>query len=192
LITKNDIIYAYIIIYVGMFFGVFLEGEMIMISSVIAAHHGYLNFWLVAVLCVTGTYCSDCFYFFLGRKKGKEWLIKNQKITVKAEKIVKRLEKYPKIILLSYRFLYGFRSITPLVIGASKIKTSTFLLLGSIGTLVWGTVYCTIGYMFGELIKSELGHIEHVEKYIIAVLALAGILFIIVNRFVKKHRMAVI
>jgi membrane protein DedA with SNARE-associated domain len=67
-----------IIIYLSILFGIFLEGEMIMISSIIAAHHGYLNHWKVIAVGIVATYCSDCFYFSLGRKRGKVWLNKNQ------------------------------------------------------------------------------------------------------------------
>ncbi len=34
-------------IYAGIFMGIVLEGEMIMLSSLVAAHNGYLNFWMV-------------------------------------------------------------------------------------------------------------------------------------------------
>ena len=47
-----------IFIYLGILFGILLEGEMIMLSAIIAAHHGYLKFWLVIVIGATGTYCS--------------------------------------------------------------------------------------------------------------------------------------
>ena len=32
-----------VVIYLGILFGIFLDGEMIMISSIIAAHQGYLH-----------------------------------------------------------------------------------------------------------------------------------------------------
>jgi membrane protein DedA with SNARE-associated domain len=32
-----------ILIYIGIFCGIFYEGEMVIITSVIAAHHGHLN-----------------------------------------------------------------------------------------------------------------------------------------------------
>jgi membrane protein DedA with SNARE-associated domain len=70
-------------IYIGVFFSILLEGEMVMISSVIAAHHGYLSFWLVIPIGMSGIYLSDCFYFWLGRKKGKEWLDKNKNSKLK-------------------------------------------------------------------------------------------------------------
>lgn len=177
-----------IFVYIGILFGIFLEGEMIMISSVIAAHHGYLNIWLVVILGVLGTYCSDCFYFFLGRNKGKDWLNKKQKFKNKAGIIDKKLEKHPIIIFMSYRFLYGFRTITPLVIGASKTKTYIFLLYSAVSTLIWAITYCTIGYLFGEVIKSKLGSVEHIEKYIIGFLLLVGIIVIVINRVKKQNK----
>ncbi len=177
-----------IFIYIGILLGIFFEGEMIMISSIIAAHHGYLNLWLVVAIGVLGTYSSDMFYFNLGRRKGKNWLNKNQKIKDKVTIIDKKLEKYPILIFIIYRFLYGFRTIAPLAIGASKTKSRTFLFFSGVSTIIWATTYCTIGYMFGELIKSKLGHIEHIEKYIIGCIALIGIVLIVRNRIKKQKK----
>lgn len=175
-----------IFIYLGILFGILLEGEMILLSAIIAAHHGYLKFWLVIVIGVAGTYCSDSLYFFLGRKKGKAWLDKNQKIKNKVSVINKKLENYPILVFVFYRFFYGFRAITPLVIGTSKTSTVTFLFYSGISTIIWVIFYSSIGYIFGEFIKSELGHIEHIEKYIIGFLVLISITSIIIFRIKKQ------
>jgi len=177
-----------ILVYIGIFFGLFLEGEMVLISAVIAAHHGYLILWLVVILGVVGTYTADSFYFFLGRKRGYVWINKNPKIKKKAEIIERKLEKYPVLIFLTYRFLYGFRSITPLVIGAGKTKTKTFFIYSALSTTIWASVYCTTGYLFGAVIKSELGHIEHIEKYIIGTLILIGIVIVVIKSLSKKYK----
>jgi membrane protein DedA with SNARE-associated domain len=60
-----------IFIYFGILFGISLEGEMIMLSSVIAAHHGYLNFWIVLSIGIIGTYCSDFFTLHWVERKVK-------------------------------------------------------------------------------------------------------------------------
>ena len=168
--------------------GIFFEGEMVMISSVIAAHHGYLNIWVVIIIGIIGTYTSDCFYFFLGRKKGREWLLKKRRIKGKISLVDRQIEKYPVLIFIIYRFLYGFRTIIPLVIGATSTRTSKFLLFVGLSTLIWAATFCTIGYIFGEVIKSRLSHIEHIEKYIIGAIALAGILLILLNQLRKRER----
>jgi membrane protein DedA with SNARE-associated domain len=177
-----------ILIYIGLFLGIFVEGEMIMISSIIAAHHGYLNLWLVVIIGVLGTYSSDVFYFMLGRKKGKEWLNKNQKIKQKVQFVDHKIERYPILIFIIYRFLYGFRTVTPLVIGASGTKTGTFLFYCGLSTAIWAGTYCTIGYMFGALIKSKLGHIEHIEKYIIAGIVFIAIVVIVINALKMRRQ----
>ena len=176
-----------ILLYLGIFVGIFLEGEMIMISSVIAAHHGHLNIWIVIAIGIVGTYLSDCFYFFLGRKKGKTWVDKKEKLKKKHEIVDRQLEKTPILIFLSYRFLYGFRSITPLIIGTSSTSTPRFLILSGLSIVFWATVYSALGYLFGEIIKSQLGHFEHIEKYIIAILVLVA-LCIFVYKSIKKCR----
>lgn len=158
-----------------------------MISSVIAAHHGHLNIWLVIVIGIVGTYLSDCFYFFLGRRKGIAWLDKKKKLKKKHEVVDKQLKKYPILIFLSYRFLYGFRSITPLVIGTSTTSTPRFLLLSGLSIVFWAALYSALGYAFGEIIKSQLGHIQHIEKYIIGILVLVA-LAIFIYKSIKKRR----
>ena len=177
-----------LLIYIGIFFGIFVEGEMIMISSVIAAHHGYLNLWIVVAIGIAGTYASDSFYFFLGRKRGKAWIEKSDRFKDKAVVLDEKIEKYPLLIFLVYRFMYGFRTVTPLVIGVSKTKTGKFLLLAGISTLIWAAAYCTIGYVFGEVIKSKLHHIENIEKYIIGGLVLVAILLFSGRFLIKRHK----
>lgn len=52
--------------------------------------------------------------------------------------------------------------------------------------MVWAGVYTSIGYLFGEIIKSELSYIQHIEKYIIGFLLLVGIIIFAFSRRKKK------
>jgi membrane protein DedA with SNARE-associated domain len=176
-----------ILIYAGILIGVLLEGEMIMLSSVIAAHRGYLNLWIVLGIGFAGTLSGDWFYFFLGRSKGKIWFEKKQKIKAKVEKITERLQKYPILVILAYRFIYGFRTVTPIIIGTSNIRTISFLTFSLISTSLWCLIYGSLGYLCGEIIKTRLAHIEDVELYIIGFLILTGILIYFIKRRRKYH-----
>ena len=178
-----------ILIYIGVFCGIFFEGEMVMITSVIAAHHGHLNIWIVVAIGLTGTYCSDMVYFFLGRRKGKEWLNKKPRFKEKYAFIDRNLAKFPILIFLVYRFMYGFRTIAPLVIGVSKTTTSKFLILSAISTLIWGITYSAVGYIFGEVLKTKFSHIEHIEKYVIVALLLLGVLIFFISRASNRKRL---
>jgi len=177
-----------ILIYIGVFFGILFEGEMVMISSVIAAHHGYISFWMLIPIAMLAIFCSDTFYFMLGRKKGKDWLNKNEKLKKKAILIYARIEKYPILIFFIYRFMFGLRTITPLTIGTSNTKTRAFLFYSALSIIIWTALYGSIGYLFGTFIKSELGHIEHIEKYIIGVLIMSGIVFTVILQMKRKAK----
>lgn len=177
-----------VLIYIAILVGIFFEGELILISSIIAAHNGYLNFWLVMVLGILATYCADLFYFFLGRKKGKQWLEKRKKLKSRAQIIDNKLKKYPIFFFFSYRFMYGLRTITPIVIGLGSINTRKFLMLSALGTFIWGVFFGIIGYLFGDIVKSKMGHIEHIEKYIIGILLLVGIIVLIIRRLIYKKQ----
>lgn len=176
-----------LVIYIGIFMGIFLEGEFVMLSSIIAAHHHYLNIWVVLTIGVAATLFSDLLYFNLGRHQGKKWLNRKPAWQRKFEIVDKRIKKYPVLIFLTYRFAWGFRAITPFVIGTSHAKSSTFYMFSVGTTLVWAAVYGSIGYMFGELIKSKLSHIEHIEKYVIGILAFLALILILIRRLIKKN-----
>ena len=92
----------------------------------------------VSIICCRGDLFERLVHFFLGRRKGKAWLNKNARFRDKYARIDRNLDKYPILIFLVYRFMYGFRTIAPLVIGASKTKTSKFLILSAISTLIGG------------------------------------------------------
>jgi membrane protein DedA with SNARE-associated domain len=179
-----------IFIYLGILIGVVFEGEMIMISSIIAAHHGYLNLWIVIALGITGTFFADFFYFLLGKKKGRQLVERKEKIKNRMNSIRHKMKKNSFLVFLSYRFMYGFRSITPLIIGTSNFHTRRFLLNSFFSILLWATTYSLLGYFLGSYIKSELGHIQHIEKYIIAFFILAGIGIIIIRKRIMKKREA--
>lgn len=174
-------------IYIGVFIGVLLEGELVMLSSVIAAHHHYLNIWVVLAMGISATLCQDVLYFNLGRYQGQKWLKRKPAWQKKIEVVDKRIKKYPVLIFVTYRFAWGFRAVTPFVIGTAHIRPSTFYMFSVGTTLLWAAVYGSLGYMFGELIQSKLSHIEHMEKYVIGILAFLAIIVILIRRLIKKN-----
>jgi membrane protein DedA with SNARE-associated domain len=52
-------------------------------------------------------------------------------------------------MLLSFRFLYGIRSVTPFAIGMSEVSYLRFTLLNIIGAGIWAIAIASAGYYFG-------------------------------------------
>jgi len=109
--------------YWALLIGTFLEGETILIIGGFAAHRGYLSLTLVILAAFAGTLAGDQFFFFIGRKKGKAFLDKRPSWKPNIEKVHVLLDRYQTLLILGFRFLYGLRTVTPFVIGMSRVKT---------------------------------------------------------------------
>lgn len=174
----------YLLIYAGLFVSIFFEGELVLLSAVIAAHNGYLNLWLVIPIAFSATVASDTIYFHLGRKKAAAYL-QQKNLMDKLEGMQARFEKHRSRFLLAYRFVYGFRIVSPLFLGTQKISWREFLQYSIVGTLLWVATFTSIGLVFGELILTYLKDIEQAEFYIIGGLLLFATALII-QRYEKR------
>lgn len=160
-----------------------MEGEMVMLTAVIAARTGHLDLIPVLLVGIGGTFASDFFYFYLGRTQGAKWINKREDFQRNFQKVHDRLEKHPIIVFTTYRFLYGLRSIIPFVIGTGKIRTFNFLLISTLTTTIWSIVYTSLGYVFGEAIKTQMEYIKNFEIYVMSLLLTGGILFLLYKKW---------
>ena len=177
-----------IYLYLALALGIFLEGEIVLISAAFAASQGVMDIYKVGIVSFFATQFNDWLYFYLGRIGGKKVVRQKAKWRLRAKRMSKWIRKYPKSILLTYRFLYGFRIILPLMIGASQIRVVTFLIYSMLSTILWLLLLGGAGYFFGAVISDKLTVIMHYQKSIIIGLVLAAILFFIAKKyiFIKK------
>jgi len=75
------------------------------------------------------------------------------------------------------RFLYGLRTVLPFTIGMSTVPTLRFQLLNFAGAVLWASSGAVAGYLFGNAIEAILGDIQRYEKYVLALLAAAGLAY---------------
>jgi len=174
--------------YWALLIGTFFEGETILIIGGFAAHRGYLNLLMVILAAFVGTLAGDQLYFFIGRKKGKSFLDKKPTWKPNIEKVHDYLERYQTLLILGFRFLYGLRTVTPFVIGMSRVKTGNFIILNIIGALVWAVIFGTGGYLFGTVFEALLGNIRHIEIDLIIAITLIGVAVWIVYFIRKKYK----
>jgi membrane protein DedA with SNARE-associated domain len=164
-----------ILLYLAVFSGCFFEGETTLVTSSFAAHRGYLEIIIVMVLAFVATQSWDWIWFLVGRKRGKAFIAKKPKLEEKARKIDALLMRNQTLVLLGYRFLYGFRTAVPLTIGMSSIPTRKFFIFCLINTVVWDVMFSSLGYFFGAFMKANWKTIEHDEFRIMAAILLIGV-----------------
>jgi membrane protein DedA with SNARE-associated domain len=172
-----------VVAYLSIFAGAALEGELVYISAIQAAQAGYVDLYGAIAAFFLGTFCTDWFYFLTGRKQGRRYLERNEKLQLKAAKIDHLLARYGTLLLLSYRFIYGFRIVLPLLFGASRLSNRRFLLFSLLSTSIWVTVYGWIGYYFTNWLLEQLKS----GRVLVVVLSFAAIIAFIYWRFAKKE-----
>jgi len=164
--------YGYAAIAVGTFF----EGETILILGGFAAHRGYLELPWVVVSAFLGTLCGDQLYFYIGRSKGVSAFAERPGWKQKSEKVFRLMNKHQTWLILGFRFIYGIRTVTPFLIGASRVSPLRFLVLNTIGGLVWAVVVGTLGYLFGQTLELIVADLKKYELFAFAGLAGIGLL----------------
>ncbi len=160
--------------YAAVGIGTFLEGETVLILGGFAAHRGYLDLTWVIVSAFLGTLFGDQLYFYIGRTKGQSALEKKPHWKAKSEKVLNLLDKHQIWLILGFRFLYGLRTVTPFLIGMSRILPARFLVLNIVGAALWALVIGTLGYMFGQTLEIVIGDIKQYELLVFAVMAGVG------------------
>lgn len=181
-----------LILYPAVFLGVFFEGETTLTTASFAAHRGHLEIFAVMLIALLATQSWDWLWFIIGRKRGKSYIEKRPKLYKKVKKIDSLLTKNPIPVLLGYRFLYGFRTTVPLVIGMSSITKRKFLIFSLINTIIWDILFSSLGYYFGAFLKANMKRIEDFEIEIMCLLLIAGLIIGLFLRSRSLKRVAVL
>lgn len=161
--------------YLAVLGGTFLEGETILVLAGFAAHRGLL--WLPGVMLAAfvGSLASDQLFFYLGRRHGAAMLAKRPQWQPAVERVRRLLTRYNVALTLSFRFLYGLRNVTPVVLGMSDVSTARFVLLNAIGAALWAVVISALGWFVGSAAKQLLGHLERYEGRVAVAIIAVGL-----------------
>lgn len=174
--------------YIAVFLGTLFEGETILLLGGLAAQFGYLELpWVIAVAFV-GSLSGDQFWFFVGRRHGNVLLARFPTWQQRVEKVHTVLRRYETPVLLGFRFFYGFRNLTPFVVGMGRISTGKFVLLNAIGAVIWSATIACAGYIFGQAVELVLGDIRRYQIWTIVFVSIIGVTILLVHMIRGKQR----
>lgn len=95
-----------------------------------------------------------------------------------AERVFHMLQRHQNLLILSFRFLYGLRTVTPFAIGMSDVSYLRFTLLNIIGAASWAMGIALAGYYFGQAVEAVLGDIKRYEIELMSIIAFASLLWV--------------
>ena len=152
--------------YLAIFIGTFFEGETILVLGGFAAHRGYLDLPWVVLCAFSGTLLGDQLYFYLGRHKGLSLLNHRPQWRARTERARLLLQKNQVLLILGFRFVYGIRTVTPIMIGMSEVPPLMFLILNIIGGAIWAVTIGVAGYLFGQSLELFFNDLKRYELWV--------------------------
>ena len=175
--------------YIAVLIGTFFEGETLLLIAGFMTWqaHGDASPALLMPLVITcagiGATAGDQLYFYLGRYR-REWVFRRfPKLRMKAARIFGWVERYPHLVIIGSRFVYGFRIATPVVLGTSHIPAWRYSVFNVIGAGIWALLITNAGYFLGGMMERLLGDLHKIQKYIAVGILLIGIGLWLWHRF---------
>lgn len=167
----------------GVLVGSGIEGEAVVVTGGILAHKGFFPLWQAMMASAVGSCVVDQLWFFLGRYGRRLSWVQRIRSKPAFTRALGYVERYPTSFVFGFRFVYGMRTISPIVIGTTSIPTARFVVLNAIAAAIWGPLFSWIGFEFGRAIDPLLHHLQEWALYGVAALgAVAGLVAIIVRR----------
>ncbi len=136
----------------GAFVGLIAPGETVVIAGGVIAGQGEIDLvpliglvWICAVL-------GDTTSFYLGRRLGRSFLERHgPRVKITPERLTS-VEGYfdrhgGKTILIG-RFIGLVRALAPFIAGTSGMPYRRFIPFSIVGTGLWATTFCVLGYIF--------------------------------------------
>jgi len=171
--------------YVAVFLGSLIEGESVIFIAGFFAHEGYLSLPKIILVSFIGTLFADQALYFVGRHYGNPFIDRFPSFKPRAEKAFQLLRRYDNIFILSFRFIYGIRIISPVVIGASGIGVKRFMFLNLLAAIIWSVGSCVAAYFFAHLIME---YVHLVPKAILGLVLIGGGIWYGIYRWRKQQQ----
>lgn len=158
--------------------GAGIEGETAAVLGGLFADQGYWPLWGAVLAAAAGSFAVDQACFHAGRRAREHRWVAKLRRTKGYKTALTAFEKHPIGFIFAFRFLYGLRTVSPLAIGTSKIRTRTFLAANAAAALLWAAFFSGIGYMFGRAFRRWVGELTPYLPWVIGsaiVIVLIGI-----------------
>lgn len=173
--------YAFLII------AALIEGEVFLLVAGSLAYHGYFQLPIVMLFSFVGAIIHDQSLYWVGYFGGDRLLNRFSSLKKKSEKAVKLMKKHNTALILGFRFVYGIRTITPIIIGLSGISQKRYALLTITAAAIWSVIISCLGYYFAEMVEVIQQRFENGQKILAIIILLLVVLGLIVYFFTKKR-----
>jgi undecaprenyl-diphosphatase len=142
----------------GAFVGLVVPGETVMLLGGAVAGQGAIDIYLLIAIAWFSAWLGDTTSFFLGRRLGREFVMRHGPRFGISHERFERVEDYfsrhgGKTIFIG-RFISLVRAFAPFIAGSSGMRYRAFVPYSVLGTGLWASAHILIGYFFSRSIET--------------------------------------
>lgn len=162
--------YGYLVIFIWVLLdqaGLPLPAVPLILAAGALAGIGELSFFLIILTTLIASVPIDLFWYFLGRARGGKVLNLLCSISLEPDYCVRNTEQtfhqLGSFSLLIAKFVPGMQTLAPPMAGMTNMNIGLFLLMDTLGTLIWTLLFTALGFWFHTELEniarnfSELG-----------------------------------
>jgi membrane protein DedA with SNARE-associated domain/membrane-associated phospholipid phosphatase len=172
----------------GAFVGLVVPGETLMLLGGAVAGQGAIDIYLLIAIAWFAAWLGDTFGFFLGRRLGREFVMKHgPRVGISHERFEK-VEDYfgrhgGKTIFIG-RWISLVRAFAPFIAGSSGMGYRGFVPYSILGTGLWASLHILVGYFFSRSIETA-GHYAARGAFLLATLIALVVGTVYLVRFLR-------
>ena len=171
--------------YVLLFFGIMIEGDMVLLLFSFLASQDFFRIDAVCLVTFISMTIGNNIWYEIGKKYGHIIFDKYGKLLLspaRLEKVKTILGKSNFQYIFLTKFIYGLNHIVIMMAGHQKQDVKKLMRVDMIGTVPWLIIVSTIGYVFGYAFKTSRRLVREIG---IAALVLL-IIFILFEKSVSR------
>lgn len=171
-----------LLIYLVIFLGMVVEGEVVLLAAVFAAYTGYLNFSYVLVVSFVGMMFGDILWYWIGPHF--ERLLIPQKIKQTILPLIDaQLKKRPMVIIFVAKYIYFFHRIALVRIKPSGIPFLKFFSIDLVAIVTWIVTSTILGVTFA----ASFDLLRHYVRFAEIALLVGLVVILTAEHYIGKY-----
>lgn len=151
--------------YLAVFLGACVEGETIIMLACYAAWQGHLSWTGIISLAFVATLCADQALFQVGQRFGPRALKRWPWLAEKSVRVFALLHRFGTWFVLGFRFVYGIRTTSPVILGASGFPLRRFAILNLVAAVIWTAVSFSVGYAVARGADALMDKVQNAQAW---------------------------
>jgi membrane protein DedA with SNARE-associated domain len=153
--------------------GTIAEGDATLLTAAFLAHRGCFRLSLVLFVTRFTTLVASHANYESAHRSGENWL--EERSDPRLKRIVRWSGTHGGLLPIASRFMIAFRTLVPVVCGATGMSPRRFLLWNAVGAAIWAAAFGYMGCLGGHVLSLLLDDLRRHEFAIaIGVATLVG------------------